>query len=104
MSATTGDTVTATPTQTTTYTVTGTDANGCTTTATVTVTVNLYPSTVTIAQGTPTICTDGVMSLTANGGTVSLPSNSFFIYAINGNTGTYTEITGTTLSSALEMM
>ena len=87
LSATTGDSVTANPIVTTTYTVTGTDANGCSTTATVKVTVNAYPSTVTIAQGSPTICTNGVMSLTANGGTI-------------GSSGNATLGTGTSLTSA----
>ncbi|MBP9848351.1 MAG: fibronectin type III domain-containing protein, partial [Flavobacterium sp.] len=99
LSATAGESVTATPTQTTTYTVTGTDANGCTTTATVTVSVNLYPSNITVVQGLPSVCTDGVMSLTANGGTITLPSTPS-AYIMNGTTGTYTEITGTTLSSS----
>ncbi|WP_297868830.1 GEVED domain-containing protein, partial [uncultured Flavobacterium sp.] len=99
LSATTGAIVRAEPAQTTTYTVTGTDANGCTSTATVTVTINLYPSDITIVQGAPTICTDGVMSLTANGGTVTIPQTPS-AYIMNGTSGTYSAITGTTLSSS----
>ncbi|PJE45264.1 MAG: hypothetical protein CUR32_00070 [Flavobacterium sp.] len=68
---TSGASVVATPTATTTYSVTGVDANGCTTAAaTVVVTVAPYPTAVTITQGAASVCTNGVMSLTATGGTI----------------------------------
>ncbi|GAA4038577.1 hypothetical protein GCM10022386_25560 [Flavobacterium cheonhonense] len=71
LDATSGASVVATPTATTTYSVTGVDANGCTTAAaTVVVTVAPYPTAVTITQGAASVCTNGVMSLTATGGTI----------------------------------
>lgn len=72
LDTTNGASVVATPTATTTYSVTGVDANGCTTAAaTVVVTVAPYPTAVTITQGAASVCANGVMSLTATGGTIS---------------------------------
>jgi len=71
LNGTTGSSVTASPSANTTYTVIGVDSNGCTTAAaTVAVTVAPYPSTVTITQGLASVCTNGIMSLTATGGTI----------------------------------
>jgi hypothetical protein len=88
LDTTSGASVVATPTANTTYSVTGVDANGCTTAAaTVVVTVAAYPSAVTITQGAASVCTNGVMALTATGGTIGGPGNA-------------TSGTGTTLTSS----
>ncbi len=71
LNGTTSASVIATPSATTTYSVTGVDSNVCTTAAaTVTVTVAAYPSALSITQGAASVCTNAVMSLTANGGTI----------------------------------
>ena len=66
LSDTTGASVTATPSVTTTYSVTGIDSNGCTTAAaTVVVTVNAYPTAVTAAASSASVCNGGTINLTA---------------------------------------
>jgi hypothetical protein len=97
LSATTGASVTASPTVNTTYTVTGTSTAGCTATNTVAVTVSPVASAITIVKNPTIACLGGTTTLTASGGSVaSTPSG----YALAGSTGTYTAITGTTLSSS----
>ncbi|TBX65986.1 hypothetical protein EZL74_11475 [Flavobacterium silvisoli] len=89
LNGTTGASVVATPSATTTYSVTGVDSNGCTTAAaTVKVTVAPYPTAVTITPGAASVCTNGVMSLTASGGT--------FIGSGNATSGTGTTLTSST--------
>jgi hypothetical protein len=96
LSATTGDTVTASPTTATTYTVTGYNAAGCPATATVAVSILPVPSAVTVTKNPTAICVGGITTLTAAGGTVPTPVST---YGFAGSTGTYTAITGTTLSA-----
>jgi len=57
--------MTATPLTNTTYQVQGTDANGCTTTVSVNVIVR--PAPVITITGTPSVCEDDVVTLTAQG-------------------------------------
>jgi len=85
LNGTSGASVIATPSANTTYSVTGVDANGCTTAAaTVAVTIAPYPSALTITQGAASVCTNGIMSLTATGGTVAGTTN---ILTENFNSG-----------------
>ena len=77
LNGTTSASVIATPGATTTYSVTGVDSNECTTAAAaVTVTVAAYPSALSITQGATSVCTNAVMSLTANGGTIGGAGNA----------------------------
>jgi hypothetical protein len=92
------DFVTANPTATTTYTVTGTDASGCIATGTVTVTVN--PAITATATATPNVvCTGTDSQLLATYTPVATAPPSSYIFA--GSTGTYTPITGGTVSTAV---
>ncbi len=70
----TGASIIVNPTVTTTYTVTGTDGNGCSATSSVSITVNPLPA-VTIS-GTNAICTGSSTTLTANGASTYVWSNS----------------------------
>ena len=92
------DFVTANPTATTTYTVTGTDASGCIATGTVTVTVN--PAITATATATPNVvCTGTDSQLLATYTPVATAAPSSYSFA--GSTGTYTPITGGTVSTAV---
>ena len=93
----TGAVVTANPTVTTTYTVTGTDSTGCSNTASVTVMVG--PALTATATATPSIvCSGADTQLQANYTPVILDTSSNFTFV--ASSGTYTPITGGTVSSA----
>jgi len=96
LSATTGANVTSSPSNTTTYTVSGTDLNGCINTASTVITVGYVVS--ATATATPsTICSGDNSQLLATGTQAfNTPAPSAYNFA--GSTGTYTVITGTTLT------
>ncbi|MCC6700663.1 MAG: hypothetical protein IT221_04020, partial [Fluviicola sp.] len=93
-----GATVTATPTSTTTYTVTGVDALGCIGTTTVPVTVNASPVISSVTATPAAVCSGSSSQLQAN---ASIAYNqTAAAYSFAGSTGTYTPVTGTTLTTA----
>ena len=91
-------TVTATPTATTTYTVTGTTTAGCINSGTVTVIVS--PAITAAALATPSVvCLGGDSQLQASYTPLAIVTPASYIFA--GSTGTYTPITGGTVSTAV---
>lgn len=94
LATTTGSSVTASPTVNTTYTVTGVSAEGCSSTSTVAVTITIAPSPITIVPPAA-ICSGGVATLTANGGSYSVT-----VLNENFNTG-IGAFTSTTASSTV---
>jgi len=93
---TTGSVVNASPATTSTYTVSGTDAFGCYNTASAAITVGA--SVTATATATPSsICTGNNSQLLASGSqSFTTPTPS--VYGFTGSTGTYSVITGTTLT------